>query len=96
MTYLVAYDIRSGLRLRRVAKLCLRFGTRVGLSVFEMNLKNENDYYDFLKQLAKQIDTEHDLVRIYRICENCLEKRLILGKSRGELKILKEGEAYIF
>lgn len=96
MLYLVAYDIRNARRLNAVAKFCLRYGVRVGLSVFEMRFDRRTEFEYFLEELSARMDTDIDLVRIYRICENCLRERRILGKSTGENVILREGFAYVF
>ena len=96
MLYLVAYDIRNARRLNAVAKFCLRYGVRVGLSVFEMRFDRRIEFEYFLEELSARMDTDIDLVRIYRICENCLRERRILGKSTGENTILREGCAYVF
>ena len=96
MLYIIAYDIRNGRRLNAIAKCCLRYGQRVGLSVFEANFEKRELFDLFLQELSCRIDPNSDLVRIYRICENCLRERIILGKSTGENPKLKEGEAYVF
>lgn len=96
MLYLVAYDIRNARRLNAVAKFCLRYGVRVGLSVFEMRFDRRIEFEYFLEELSSRMDTNIDLIRIYRICENCLRERRILGKSTGENTILREGCAYVF
>lgn len=96
MTCLVAYDVRSGLRLRRVAKVCLRFGVRVGLSVFEINVEDKRDFNNLREQLSREIDPNFDLIRIYCLCEECIRSRVVLGRSRGELPSRVPGEAFIF
>lgn len=96
MLYLIAYDIRNGKRLNAVAKCCLRYGQRVGLSVFEANFETRERLEMFTYELSRKIDLRTDLVRIYRICENCVRERLILGCSVGENPTLSEGEAYVF
>jgi len=96
MTCVVAYDVRSGLRLRRVAKVCLRFGVRVGLSVFEINMDDKREFQNLIDQLSREIDPEFDLIRIYCLCAECLRSRIVLGQSRGELPSRVPGEAFIF
>lgn len=96
MLYLVAYDIRNARRLSAVAKFCLRYGIRVGLSVFEIRFDRRIDFEYFIEELSSRIDSDTDLIRIYRICENCLRERRVLGKSTGENTILREGFAYVF
>lgn len=96
MLYLVAYDVRAPKRLNAVAKICLRCGFRVGLSVFEIRFETLPEFEDFAARISAVIDPDADLVRIYRICENCRRERLILGKSIGENRAPAEGEAFIF
>lgn len=96
MLYLIAYDIRNGRRLNAVAKICRRYGVRVGLSVFEARFSKREDFESFIRLLSANIDAEKDLIRIYKICENCARERCVLGHSIGENKALREGEAFIF
>ncbi len=96
MLYVIAYDVRDGRRLRGVAKYCARFGVRVGLSVFETRFENPDAFEAFSNRLNALIDPERDLIRIYRVCENCIQKRRVLGKSRGETAVSGKGDAYVF
>lgn len=96
MLYLIAYDIRSTRRLRATAKICRRYGVRVGLSVFEAHFESKDDFENFSALLNREIDEKRDLVRIYRICENCLRERIVLGRSIGENPPRAEDDAFIF
>lgn len=96
MLYVVAYDIRDNRRLSAVAKVCRRYGVRVGLSVFEAHFKCPEDYQHFLRELEQRIEPTSDLIRIYRICENCVRERTVLGLSSGENLPRANGEAFIF
>ena len=71
MYVLITYDVSgeggSGLkRLRRVAKICARYGQRVQFSVFECLL--DPAQYEALKHEIRQaIDESKDSVRFYNL-----------------------------
>lgn len=67
VTYDVSTEKKEGRRrLRRVAKACEGFGQRVQLSVFECTVTDIE--YEVLKQrLRKEINTDEDSLRIYRL-----------------------------
>ena len=67
MLHLVAYDIRSPARLRRVAKTCEDYGIRVEYSVFECDL-TEAEFSSLWSELQEHIDTDEDAILAYRIC----------------------------
>lgn len=96
MRYVIAYDIRNGRRLNAVAKTCCRYGVRVGLSVFEAHFKTREELDAFVRLLSAQTDASKDLIRIYRICENCGRESLILGRSIGENPAMNRHDAFIF
>jgi CRISPR-associated protein Cas2 len=72
MFLLVTYDVgmkdeRAGTRrLRRVAKACTSYGTRVQKSVFEMQL-GQKEWVELKDRLLKEIDPAHDSLRVYFI-----------------------------
>lgn len=83
MLILVTYDVNvqtveGRRRLRRVAKTCNNFGTRVQNSVFECVVDNVQ-YQDLKNQLSCIVDHNLDSLRYYN-----------LGKS-GRRKVLHEG-----
>lgn len=81
MHYLVTYDIRTSRRRLRVARLLDDFGQRVQKSVFEIRAAPER--LDWLRRrLEKLIDPDTDSVRLYPLCQRCLQGTLIIG--RGE------------
>lgn len=71
MYVLVTYDVAgndtsSARRLRRVAKVCTRYGQRVQMSVFECLL--EPAQYESMKhELEKIIDNAKDSLRFYNL-----------------------------
>ena len=71
MMLVVTYDVdttnASGQkRLRKVAKICERYGMRVQNSVFEV-LLDAAQLVVLKYELEKIIDTEQDSVRFYRL-----------------------------
>ena len=64
---LVAYDISDTRRLRKVARVCEAYGTRVQLSVFELQLK-PGQLEIMQAQMRRIIDPRVDKIRYYRIC----------------------------
>ena len=79
---LVAYDIADPKRLRKMAKLCEAYGTRVQLSVFECQLRHGQ--LEQLQQRALRVaDIRADRVRYYRICASDYQDIVIDGV--GEL-----------
>ncbi len=73
MEILVTYDVQTESaagrrRLRRVAKVCQRFGQRVQYSVFEC-VVNAAQLELLVHQLTEEIAPEEDSLRIYRLQE---------------------------
>lgn len=87
MLVLVTYDVKtedkSGeKRLRKVAKQCVNYGTRVQNSVFEC--KVDPTQFRILKDaLLKIIDYEKDSIRIYHLNEKVTSKIEIFGIKKG-------------
>ena len=71
MIRLVAYDITTPKRLRRVAKVCEDYGARIEKSVFECDL-NEPTFARFWQQLLREIDPDEDSLIAYRVCKTCV------------------------
>jgi CRISPR-associated protein Cas2 len=76
MLIIVTYDVstetpegrRRLRRLRRVARVCLRYGQRVQKSVFECQL-NQMQYDELERSLLSEIDLNEDNLRFYRLTE---------------------------
>lgn len=87
MMILVTYDISledaaGARRLRRVAKQCMNYGTRVQNSVFECHV--DAAQYAKLKHLIlKEMDCEKDSVRFYSLGNHYTGKVEHFGVSRG-------------
>ena len=78
MLYLIAYDIASNRRLRRVARICEDFGIRVEKSVFECNLSLVQ-FQELWDRLSRNVDNEEDKVIAYPIGLIAKEKISALG-----------------
>lgn len=64
--HLIAYDIASDRRLRRVARICEDFGVRVERSVFECDL-TDVQFAAFWKRLSLEVSDDADKVVDYPI-----------------------------
>lgn len=83
--YLVTYDVetvtREGRRrLRRVARACQDYGQRVQLSVFECRL-DDTLFETFLDRIAREVDGQHDSLRVYRLPADRAQAVRVLGRD---------------
>ena len=83
----ITYDVdhtdpKGASRLRRVAKLCERYGIRVQYSVFEM-LLDPAQLTKLKTDLRDLIDPEADSIRIYRLGKKWESKVETLGADKG-------------
>lgn len=86
MLVVVTYDVNisqtaGAKRLRKVAKLCERFGIRVQNSVFEV-LVDAAQLVVLKNQLEAAIDPELDSIRFYRLGNSYQQKIQVMGKAR--------------
>lgn len=84
MFVLVTYDVNTSTRegqkrLRKVAKLCERYGIRVQNSVFEV-LVDAAQMESLKATLAVTIDAEQDSVRFYRLGSNYRHRIDTMGR----------------
>lgn len=91
MLHVVAYDISSPLRLKRAAKKCEDFGTRIEKSLFECDLGSE-DFGRFWDELSGIIDPAEDFLVAYPVCAGC-EKAI---RTAGVVRRPEKPLAYIF
>lgn len=96
MFVLITYDVdtadMSGAkRLRKVAKLCERYGMRVQNSVFEV-LADATQMTVIKNEMSKIIDHKRDSVRFYRLGNTYSNKIDTMGRTptlqAGEVMIL--------
>lgn len=85
MLVLVTYDVNTSgaagqKRLRKVAKLCERYGLRVQNSVFEV-LVDAAQLAVLKSDLSGAIDLDQDSVRFYRLGNNYQNRITAMGRS---------------
>ena len=85
MLMLVTYDVNTSdaagqKRLRKVAKLCERYGLRVQNSVFEL-LVDAAQLAALKAELASVIDHAQDSVRFYRLGNNYQTRIDAMGRT---------------
>ncbi|MDX9834901.1 MAG: CRISPR-associated endonuclease Cas2 [Desulfobulbus sp.] len=79
--YIVCFDVRDRVRLRRVADALENFGTRVQRSLFECHL--DARHLDLLQErLAALIDEKYDQVRYYPLCRKDTSAILVDGPGK--------------
>ena len=71
--YVVVYDISNDKRRVRLHKRLQDYGSPVQFSVFECLLE-EDRYQAMMNMIQKTIKPRKDQVRIYFLCESCLQK----------------------
>ena len=92
LTYDVDTTTAAGAkRLRRVAKLCERYGVRVQNSVFEV-LLDAAQLVQLKEQLKGVIDSKQDSVRFYRLGNVYRNKIETMGKT----PLVEAGSELIF
>ena len=96
MMLVVTYDVDTSdtagqKRLRKVAKICERYGMRVQYSVFEV-LVDAAQLVTLKSELEKVIDIAQDSVRFYRL-GNTYESRI---ETMGKRPLVEAGKALIF
>jgi CRISPR-associated protein Cas2 len=87
MMILISYDVNtedSGgkTRLRRVAKICEKFGQRVQKSVFEC-LVSPDLLVKMKASLMKEMDPQKDSIRIYYLGNNWEKRVEHIGANEG-------------
>ena len=78
MFFLVAYDIASPNRLRKVAKICESYGIRVEKSVFECDLPPEQ-FENLWCALIDIVVEDEDAVVAYSLCQRCVRRTESIG-----------------
>lgn len=80
MITLITYDITEPKRLNNLRKFLKEFGLRTQKSVFECDIDDEA-----LKRIRAycrdHLDIASDSVRIYKICNRCINKVIISGSG---------------
>lgn len=81
MIRLVCYDIRSPKRLRKVAKVCERYGIRLQRSCFQCDADNDR-LRALIRDMGREIDKKQDSVIAYSICKDCVTLSIIDGPNK--------------
>ena len=74
MLRVIAYDIASPRRLRRLANICLDYGVRVQKSVFEFWL-DEDRFDELWRRLCAEMDPDDDVLIAYALDERAAQRR---------------------
>lgn len=90
MFILVSYDIVDDKRRKKICDTILDFGDRVQYSVFEMDI-DENQLIMMKNRISRYVNLEEDSIRIYKLCNSCLEKIEIIGQG----EVLEDKDIYI-
>lgn len=91
MWYVAAYDVSENSRRERIAELLGRYGSRVQLSVFEVQL-DENELAMVLAAVGEILEApENGSVRLYRWCAACRGASV----GMGEVEQADDGSAFI-
>lgn len=95
MLLLITYDVNTTSvsgekRLRKVAKLCEKYGVRVQNSVFEVQVDAAQSVV-LKAHLRELIDQENDSIRIYKLGNSFEHKIETIGKT----PLVQIGEALI-
>lgn len=80
MLYVVCYDISSDPVRDRMSRTLLDFGARIQESVFECVL-NAELRVEMMGRLQGLPLGPDDRVRVYRVCERCVEQVEIYGQG---------------
>lgn len=78
LLYIVAYDIPSNKRRKKVSDILEGYGSRVQYSVFELVIA-KGKYDELRRRLRYCIDVEEDSIRFYPISKHTLEQVEIWG-----------------
>lgn len=78
--FVIAYDIQSDRRRRKVENILKGFGQRANLSVFECEMK-EMEFNRVRKEIDSIINARTDIVLYYPLCKACLGKRFRTGNA---------------
>ena len=78
MYVLISYDIVDDRIRMKVMKYLKNYGVRAQKSVYECHL-NEEQFNMVKNGLRVLIDIKKDRIRLYKICQSCIEKVEISG-----------------
>lgn len=79
MIVIVCYDITDDGRREDVAALLSGYGPRVQLSVFECEVRSQDELRVLRGEIRRRIDTLEDQVRLYPTTSQTFTERYIIG-----------------
>lgn len=79
MIVIICYDITDDGRREDVAALLSGYGPRVQLSVFECEVRSQDELRALRAEIRRRIDTLEDQVRLYPTTTQTFTDRYILG-----------------
>jgi CRISPR-associated protein Cas2 len=82
MFVIVSYDVVDNKQRTKLAKKMCNYGERVQYSVFECRV-NKQQYKEMKREALKFIDLKKDSLRIYRLCQECIQHIESFGIKRG-------------
>lgn len=84
---LVAYDIASNRRRRKIAQVLEKYGSRVNFSVFEC-LVSAVESREMRQELSGLMKAGKDAILIYTMCKPCVNKRVSLKAGDSGKKVV--------
>jgi CRISPR-associated protein Cas2 len=87
VAYVVAYDIADDERREDIAMFLSGYGPRVQLSVFEVEMADNQTATAFRDRLHAMIDHHDDQIRLYRLTTEAISQRIIYGARRIEERV---------
>lgn len=90
MFYVVAYDIPDNKRRNKLFKAMKGFGIHTQFSVFECTL-DDKEFVRMTKKIKSMIDEKEDDIKIYPLCNSCLQK----VESHGKAVLNKEEQVIV-
>ena len=82
--YLIAYDVRHPVRLRKLAKVAQDYGIRMQKSIFEAELL-PSELQSMMSRMKNIINPAEDGIKIFRLCQSCEAKRTGAGLGKPSL-----------
>ncbi|MGH3907971.1 MAG: CRISPR-associated endonuclease Cas2 [Pseudonocardiaceae bacterium] len=79
MIVIVCYDITDDGRREDIAALLSGYGPRVQLSVFECEVRSQDELRALRAEIRRRIDTLEDQVRLYPTTTQTFTDRYIIG-----------------
>lgn len=84
----IAYDISANKRRVKVAKILEKYGYRTNYSVFEC-LLGQSQLGIMKEELAQIIKPLKDIVLVYCLCKDCVDKRTQIRGRKEESSVVK-------